>query len=158
MIRLAYNPTDRPQPADGDGRMLDGRSWGPVDTTADPVAAAVDAGLIGIIDLDPDATPNRHARAAAERAAELEDRRRGLGELRRPDLERLATDAGVADDLDELGEDLDDVRVGELRRRLLHADVDLPRPASSSARRRAAAEETPADTAAGTATEEAPKP
>lgn len=46
----AYNKTLTPLPADAEGRQIDGRAEGDVDTNYAPVSDAIDKGMLRIVD------------------------------------------------------------------------------------------------------------
>lgn len=49
-LAVVYNRTDRPVVISGDGRIVDGRSWGAVDLADDAVTLGVDAGVLVVCD------------------------------------------------------------------------------------------------------------
>jgi hypothetical protein len=74
-LSLAYNTTDGPVLADEAGYLIDGKSWGPVDTT-DPIGKGeLDSGRLILADEDAAAgSDNAEAKAAVERLAERRER------------------------------------------------------------------------------------
>lgn len=79
-LSLAYNTTDAAILADGSGYLIDGRGWGPVDTTDAVGSGELDAGRLILADeAGARASDNPAAQAAV---AALDDRRRRLEEAR----------------------------------------------------------------------------
>lgn len=98
MYRLGFNPTSGPVVIDAEGRTLGGGEWGPVDSTANAVRAAVDAGALVLQDAPAeDAQTAPAASTAAAAVVEAEDRRARLGDLDREVLGELARNTGVID-------------------------------------------------------------
>lgn len=115
MYRPATNVTDSPVLIDDRGRQLGGREWGPVDTTADEVKAAVDLGALVIVDpanITKDTLAE--ARQARDDAAELQARHEALTALDADTTRELAETAGIPLTADMVD---DDGRPAEPRRR-----------------------------------------
>lgn len=120
----AHNVTDRPVAIDFEGRTLGGGEWGPVDRTDDAVEAAVEAGVLVLVEVDPKVKDLASDALDAHDAAQaLEERRKALTGLEAGKVRALATEVGLIDPAD----DFDEVGVAQLRRALARrTDVELP--------------------------------
>lgn len=75
MFTLAYNPTDSQVVIDAQGRILGGREWGAVDTTADETKAALESGSLHIFrDVSPDEGNASAVNKALDQVAEVNRR------------------------------------------------------------------------------------
>lgn len=89
MYVAAYNPTDGPVVIDADGRTLEGRGWGPVQTTEEAAKAALDDGRLVKI-----ARPTGGGKltAAAEAALDAVDELEGARKSGDPDTQLEAAE------------------------------------------------------------------
>lgn len=122
MYRLAYNTTDSALVVDPSGRLLDGRTHGPVDDVFDEVDAAIGRGDLHVVS---DTAHLAQVTEQADLVVELNDRRAALLAATPSDLRALAELRGLPSDeqtptalaamlaptgasLDELVEDTDE--------------------------------------------------
>lgn len=132
MFKTAYNPTDSPVVIDDLGHSIGGREWGAVETTDDATKAAIDGGLLVLVD-EPGrgASVNDRAAGAFARTAEIGERSKAFAGLDRDALFELAVEHEVvADDAERTP------TKGELVTLLVFSDVEppakTPKPARSS--------------------------
>lgn len=94
MFATAFNTTDAPVVVDDEGRTIEGRSWGTIETTTDAAKAAADEGTLQVYPDKLDDAPGQNPDAvdAYHRTAAVQSRARAYSELDTDELARLADD------------------------------------------------------------------